>query len=290
MKLYPECGPCMLNRALLFCEGADEETKYRVVREVCRIFAEDFSAKASTTETAYRRNKAIEGLIKSRDPLKALKKESMEAAKKVYPLLEEHLAAVSDERGRFKTALKIALAGNIVEFGARDHKPNLARLAEEIFEVVSSPLSIDDSDKVYDRIRGSREVLYVTDNAGEAVFDKILIKEIQRYAKVSVAPLSRPVQDDASIEEIRDAGIDSLCPVIPRSDSIGVWFERCTEEFLERWDESDFIIVKGMGCYETLVDYPEKTGGRVALLMKAKCGPVARDVGVPLGGTVVKIL
>jgi uncharacterized protein with ATP-grasp and redox domains len=98
------------------------------------------------------------------------------------------------------------------------------------------------------------------------------------------------VQDDASVHEIKRVGLDKLAPIVARSDSIGVWFERCTKEFLKEWDEADFIIVKGMGCYETLCDYPKKTNGKVGLLMKAKCLPVAKDVGVPVGSAVIKIM
>ena len=106
----------------------------------------------------------------------------------------------------------------------------------------------------------------------------------------SIAPLSRPVQDDATIEEVRNAGLDRICKVILRGDFLGLWFERCTPDFLKKFDETDFIIAKGMGCYETLMDYPEKLTGRIGLLMKAKCLPVARDINVPLGSAVVKLL
>ena len=290
MKVYPESGPCMINRALLFCREGDEETRYKVVKEICGLFGKDFSRELTTTEIADRRNKLIEVITRDPDPMRGLKEESMREAEKVYPDAEEYVKNTKDHKERFKAALKFALAGNIVEFGARDHKPDLKKLREEIFSAARGPLAIDDSDKIYEKVRKAKEILYVTDNAAELVFDRILIKELQIYAKVFVAPLSKPVQDDASIKEAKETGIDRMCPIIPRSDSIGVWFPRCTKEFLKKWDEADFIIVKGMGCYETLTEYPEKTKGKVGLLMKAKCLPVATDIGVPLGGTVMKIL
>ena len=290
MKLYPECGPCMLKRTLLFCRNADEETKYKVVREVCRLFSENFSPELTTTQMADMRKTAIEKITNDPDPLKDLKDESILEAEKVYPKIESYIEKIKDPKKRFAAALKVALAGNIVEFGAQDHKVDLKMLEKEIFDVICGPLAIDDSDKIFEKVKKSKEVLYVTDNAGELIFDRILIKEILKYAKVNLAPLSRPAQDDASVAEAKKVGMDRLCPIIPRSDSIGVWFERCTPEFLKKWDEAGFIIVKGMGCYETLVDYPEKTAGKVGLLMKAKCNAVAKDAKVQLGGAVVKIL
>ena len=280
----------MLKRALLFCRNEDEETKYRVVREVCRMFSENFSPDMTTTRMADMRKRVVEKITKDPDPMKDLKDESIREGELIYPKLTAYVEKIADARHRFAAALKIALAGNIVEFGAQDHKVNLKMLEKEIFDVVCGPLAIDDSDKIFEKVKKSKEVLYVTDNAGELIFDRILIKEILKYAKVNLAPLSRPAQDDASVAEAKKAGMDRLCPMIPRGDSIGVWFERCEKEFLKKWDEADFIIAKGMGCYETLVDYPEKTGGKVGLLMKAKCDAVARDVKVPLGGAIVKII
>ena len=325
MKLYPECCACMLGRVLMFCSGQDEKTKYRVMKEVCRVFAENFSKDVTTTELAYLRNKAIEELIMDRDPMKELKDKSFRAAEKLYPKLEKYMEKISDDKvegnaddnvgdnaddkvegnaddktngkerfkvakERFKAALKIALAGNIVEFGARDHKPDLNSLEGDVFEIVEGDLAIDDTDRIYEMVKNSGEILYVTDNTAELIFDKIFIRELQRYATVIVAPLSVPVQDDASVAEAKRAGLDKMCDLIPRGDSIGIWFEKSTPEFLKKYDEVDLVIAKGMGCYETLVEYPEKTDGRVALLMKAKCVPVARDIGVELGGNVVKIM
>lgn len=290
MKLYPECGPCMLKRSLMFCANEDEETRYEVMKEVCRVFSENFSPETTTTEMAFRRNNVIERMIKDKDPMKELKDESIRAAEKVCPLVEGYLNKIKDPKKRFVASLKIALAGNILEYGAQDHRADLNRLWDEIIGVVEGPLAIDDITGIYEKMKKGGDILYVTDNAGELVFDKIFIKEIRKYANVSVAPLSKPVQDDAGVREIKNTGIDKLCPIIPRSDSIGVWFERCTPEFLKKWDDSDFIIVKGMGCYETLVDYPERTRGKVGLLMKAKCNAVAKDAKVPVGSAVVKIL
>jgi uncharacterized protein with ATP-grasp and redox domains len=290
MKLYPECGPCMLNRSLLFCRNGDEGDRYKVVRETCRIFAECFNENTTTTEAAHRRNESIKSITGDRNPMKDLKEESIQAAEKILPDLEGYVSVIRDDKKRFIICLKIALAGNIIEFGARDHAVDLKKLEREAFDVIEGPLSIDDSEKIYELVKKSKKILYVTDNSGELIFDIVLIKELQKYAKVIVAPLTTYVQDDASVHEIKRVGLDKLAPIVARSDSIGVWFERCTKEFLKEWDEADFIIVKGMGCYETLCDYPKKTNGKVGLLMKAKCLPVAKDVGVPVGSAVIKIM
>jgi damage-control phosphatase, subfamily I len=290
MKLYPECGPCMISRTLLFCRGADEETKYKVLKETCRIFGENFSGDLTTTQMADLRNQTAEKMLKNKDPLKDLKDHSIEEAEKAYPAIKEYLDNIPGEKERFVTALKIALAGNTIEFGSENHKPDLKKLKEEILGVVKVPLAIDDTSRIYQKAKKAKLIIYATDNSGELVFDRLFIKELQKCAKVIVCPLTVPVQDDASLDEIKKTGIDKMAMILPRSDSIGVWFERCTPEFIEKWEEADLIIAKGMGCYETLSEYPDRTKGKVALLMKAKCGPVARDIGVPLGSAVAKLI
>jgi len=290
MRLYPECIPCMLQRSLLFCEEENEEAKMRVAKKLCKLFSELISENMTTTAFAFERNKLIEEMIDKSDPMKKLKEESFYAAIKLYPKFKKLVDEEKDDRKRFRLAAKIALAGNIIEFGARDHKVNLGKLSAEILDVVNGNLAIDDLDKLFELARKAKEMLYVTDNAAEVVFDKIFIEELLKYAKVYVAPLSQPVQDDACTHETTKAGIDRICPIISRGNFIGIWFEKCTPEFLSKFDEADLIIAKGMGCYETLVDHPEKLTGKIGLLMKAKCLPVAKNIGVPVGSAVAKIL
>ncbi len=277
----------MIQRALLFCRNKNDRTRYGVAMEVCKLFSKEFPG-LTTTEMAYRRNKAIEKIIKDPDPLKDLKEESFNAAIRLYPFFERYVNRADSKKERFRKALIIALAGNIIEFGAMNHKVNLKKLKDEVFSVVEGRLAIDDINKIYSKVKNSKEILYVTDNAAELVFDKLFIDELKNYSKISVSPLSRPVQDDAWLEDIKRAGID--CEIIPRGDFLGIWFEKCTPKFIEKYNEVNLVIAKGMGCYETLVDYPEKAKGKVALLMKAKCTPVAKNIGIPLGGTVAKIM
>lgn len=290
MRLYPECVPCMLQRGMLFCENESEEAKMRAAKELCALFSLAASANTTTTAFAYERNKLIEKLIDNKDPMKALKEESFSAAERLYPRIRKLVAAEKNEKKRFRLAAKVALAGNIIEFGARDHNVNLKELEAEIMAVVEGHLEIDDLDRIYERARKAKSILYVTDNAAEVVFDKIFIEELMKYAKVYVAPLSRPVQDDAWTHETTKAGIDKMCPIIPRGDFIGIWLEKCTPDFRKKFDGADLIIAKGMGCYETLVDHPEKLTGRIGLLLKAKCVPVAKNIGVPVGSAVAKLL
>jgi len=282
----------MLERAILFCRNEKDKVKYEVIREICSLFGKKFSENLTTVELAALRNEIIERITKNKDPLREIKDESFRVAEKLYGKVERYIKRIKDERERFRKALMVALAGNIIEFGARDHKVNLKNLEEEIFSIIEKKPYVDDIDKVYDKFKKARKILYITDNVAELIFDKIFINEMRKYKgkRIFIAPLSRTVQDDAWVGDVKKAKIEGV-EIVPRGNYIGVWLEKCTKEFLERWDESDLIIAKGMGCYETLTEYPhEKTQGKVAMLFKVKCVPVSKHSNVPLGGSVVKII
>lgn len=275
---------------MIFCEKEDEEVKRKVMENLLKLFTEKFPEDISTTTLAYYRNKVIEDVTQNKDPMRDIKEESFSIASELYPVFKEYATGITEDRERFTVSLRIALAGNMLEFGARDHTPDLENLGEEIHRIIKTKPVVDETDRIYEKIRNSEKILYVTDNTAELVFDKIFIEELRSYSEVYISPLSRPVQDDATVEETKKLGMDEFCKIIPRGDSIGVWFEKTTPEFQRIYGEVDFVVAKGMGCYETLVDYPEKTGGKVALLMKVKCLPVARNIGVAVGSNVVKIM
>lgn len=277
----------MIQRVLLFCKNKDEKTRYRAVRAICKLFSEK-SHNSTTTEMAYRRNNAVEKIINDKDPMKDLKEESFNAALGICPMLKKYAKGEKNKKERFRKALMIALAGNIIEFGAMNHKINLKKLKDEIFSVIEGRLAINDIDRIYNKVKNSNEILYVTDNAAEVVFDKIFINELKQYSRVFISPLSRPVQDDACIEDVKRLGMG--CEIIPRGNFLGIWFKKCTPEFLKKYKEADLVIAKGMGCYETLVDCPGMAKGKVALLMKAKCIPVAKNLGVSPGSSIAGLM
>lgn len=292
MKLYPECASCMLQRALLFAEDQPEDIKFELVRRIASLYSKEFTSEKTTTELAYLRNKIVDELIGERDHMRKLKDRSLSIALNIYPKLKSILNSVKNEKERLFTAMKIALTGNLLEFGAKDHKPKLNNLEAEVMKCLEEKPYIDDSQFVLKKIMNSKNLLYVTDNTPELVFDKVFIEELSKHLKVFVSPLSKPVQDDASLREIKIVGIDKIpnVEIIPRGDFIGICFDRATPEFISVFNSSDFVIAKGMGCYETLVDYKDKLNKKVGILMKVKCSAVAKDISASIGASIIKVL
>ena len=134
----------------------------------------------------------------------------------------------------------------------------------------------------------AREVLYLADNVGEIVFDKLLIEKLKNYGvTVKVALKEKPILNDACISDALEVGLDDIAELVSTgTDSIGVIYEDLSPEFKEIFQKADMVIAKGLGNYEGLdeMDLGDKP---VFCLLNAKCQPVARDIGVKEGDNVV---
>jgi uncharacterized protein with ATP-grasp and redox domains len=177
---------------------------------------------------------------------------------------------------------RLAIAGNLLDAGS---KTRLAPedLAERLNSIWDMPLvgSVTDLFRAAD---SARRILYLADNAGEIVFDRLLIEALPAQ-KVTVAVRGVPVINDATLEDAETAGIPRIAMVIANgSDAPGTLLEECSEEFRDVFNRADLIIAKGQGNYETLSD----THKDVFFLLTVKCPLIAADIGAPVGALVVK--
>jgi len=128
-------------------------------------------------------------------------------------------------------------------------------------------------------------VLYLADNAGEVVFDRILAEEIPGNKEIIYAVRGKPIINDALIEDALACGIDKRARVVSSGvDAPGTILKYCSDDFLEIFEDAEFIISKGQGNYEALSDINKP----IYFLFKVKCPVIARHVGVKLGDIVLK--
>jgi uncharacterized protein with ATP-grasp and redox domains len=147
---------------------------------------------------------------------------------------------------------------------------------------------IDNTVELEKELEISKTVLYLADNIGEIVFDKILIEKIKEYdVDVTVALKEKPILNDACIEDALKIGLNKVAKLTSTgTDSIGIIKDDVSPEFMDLFNKSDMVIAKGLGNYEGLgeMDLEDKP---VYCLLNAKCNPVARDIGVNLGDNIV---
>jgi len=183
-----------------------------------------------------------------------------------------------------------AIVGNIMEFDLPDNPFNFSDLEQLILQA-EADLAIDDMAEVFEMAKNAKSVLYLTDNAGEIALDTLLVEELKNLgAHVTVAVKEAPILNDALLEDAEAVGMDKIADRIltTGSDSVGLFPEECSEEFLELYNSVDFVIAKGMGHAETLTELELPVSH--ALLLRSKCSTVAGHFGVLTGKNIAKIL
>ncbi|NPA37638.1 MAG: DUF89 family protein [Chlorobi bacterium] len=190
---------------------------------------------------------------------------------------------VNDSSDPFRMAAKLAVIGNVVDYGA--HSLNGDDVAEQIKSLIHNALKIDDTGELHERIKNAESVLYIGDNAGEIVLDKLFI-EVMNHSNVTFAVRGYPVINDITEEDAKQTGIDRLCKVISNGyDAPSTLLDHCSDEFLDAYNNAGVIIAKGQGNFEGLMDEKNE---KLFFLLMAKCKPIAGMLGVNKGDMLVK--
>jgi uncharacterized protein with ATP-grasp and redox domains len=201
--------------------------------------------------------------------------------RRVLSLLPEWRAKLDAAPDPLALAVRLAIAGNGVDLGSHKQAggPGLRR---SIQQALSEPL-MGDQEALRREVEGARSILYLADNAGEIILDRLLIERLGPE-RVTVAVRGAPVLNDATFADARTAGLDNLVEVVENgSDAPGTVIEDCSESFLRHLAEADLILAKGQGNYITL----GHETSNVFFLFKAKCRVMAEHAGVPLGAQVL---
>ncbi len=277
MKLYLDCYSCTLRQTLQACRsaGVPEKEQIGIMGKVMNILQE-VDPSAPPPEIAARMHKLIRDLTKCEDPYLELKQTSTKNALHLYAELKRK---ISEAKNPFDTAVRLSIAGNIIDFSIG----NDFDLPSVIQHVLAQPYAIDHTLELKDEIARAETILFLADNAGETVFDRLLIETLDKH--VIYAVKDAPVLNDATVEDAVMAGLDRVADVIScGARSPGTILNRCSEEFIKIYKQAGLIIAKGQGNCEALGE--EKKN--IFFLLQAKCDVLARDLGVPVGSIVAK--
>ena len=276
MKAYLDCYPCFFSQALKTARmiTADEKKIHSILVEVSRVLP-TLSFEATPPEIGKEVYRIISDMTGVDDPYRHLKESCTRQALSLYPELKRLIESSED---RILSALKVAIAGNIIDFGANAEFD----IKRDVDIILSQDLAIDHSEALCRALDEAQNVLYVADNAGETVFDKLFIEEIGK--RIVYVVREKPVINDAVHRDALAAGIDRVAEIISSgTDAPGTILDLCSEEFLDVYRSSDLIISKGQGNYEGLSEEARP----IYFLLKAKCPVIARDIGVEMGSIVV---
>jgi uncharacterized protein with ATP-grasp and redox domains len=213
------------------------------------------------------------------DPYLELKNRYNRLALEILPDLEQRVA---DSPDPFETAVRLSIAGNIIDFGVNATLDE-GTVQQTIARSLTDPLDHQALDQLQTAVTEANDILYLGDNTGEIVFDRLLVEQLPTD-KVTFAVRGAPILNDALIADAQAAGLTDLVEVIDNGvDVPGTIIELCSPAFHERFDKADLIIAKGQGNFETLSD----TEKDIFFLLQPKCAVLAQHLSCELGRLVV---
>jgi len=277
MKTYLDCIPCFMHQSLRAGRLAtkDELIIKQLLDEtgdfVKRIPMEKTPAEVG--EFIYAKVREITGV---KDPYKEIKTKSIAEAKVMIPTLKSIL---EKSENRLLTAIRMAIAGNVIDFGM-NRKINLT---EDVYYNLGKDFAQLDFKAFTKHLAKAETILYIGDNAGESVFDRLLIEEMGKKTFYAVREV--PVINDVVFEDAIESGLGEVAEIISSgSRAPGTKLSSCNSNFKKLFKEADLIISKGQGNYEGLSD--EKRP--VFFMLKAKCHVIASELGVNENDIVLK--
>lgn len=280
MNFYIDCVPCMVRQTVdavrLVTDRADVQAA--ALKDVLSALMEvDYGKPAPVM--ARRVHRIIRSHVKQSDPYWKIKQISNAEALELYPELKRR---VSESADPFETAVRLAIAGNIIDYGVNNNLDNQT-IGRTIGDALSADISSEELSLLSESVAQAKSILYLADNAGEIVFDRMLIEQMP-LEKITLAVRGAPTINDATLADAEAAGLTGLVPVIDNGTDIpGTVLEECSPAFKETFANADLVISKGQGNLETL----HGVNKNICFLLLVKCPLIARELDRSVGTMVI---
>ncbi|MEB3883062.1 ARMT1-like domain-containing protein [Lyngbya sp. CCY1209] len=276
MRTYIDCISCFLKQAQSAVTIAVDDPSRR--EQVMGEVLEDVSRMnfdRSTVEIGAEIHRTLREASGNPDPYREIKDRSNRRMLALYPHFSQQIQSAEDP---LEMAVRMAIAANIIDFGA------IQNLDEETIDNVMSeasaiPLDRAAVEQLRREVERAETILYLGDNAGEIVCDRLLIEQLPRE-KITFVVRGNPVLNDVTMVDAEAVGMTKIVPVIDNGfDAPGTVLEFCSPEFRDRFQAADLIIAKGQGNYESLSDNQQN----IFFLLKAKCPVIAKEFNSSVG-------
>lgn len=283
MKIHTDCLACIENQAHRVCDILHVNASQRKdIIALAQQHIQHFDFNLTPPHNATPLYEAMARYLRVDDLYADIKRESSLMAEKFLPLCEEEIANSSEP---LLSATKTAVAGNVIDLAS----VMMYDLKEELAKVYHTPFAINNFDALHQSLSVAKSVVYLADNAGEEIFDKVYIRTLKKlFPNLDVYYFVRgkPIINDLTCNDALASGMDEVATIVDSGvPTPGLTLEYMNENAKEIFEKAECIISKGMGNYECLGD---TQGYPIFFLFKVKCSVVARSVGAQLGDIVCK--
>ena len=261
--------------------GADDEDTHRKVLDSVASMLPKFPLHVTPPEIAQHVYAIVADITGNKDPCYEAKRQANQLTLSLYPHFKK---VVTNSNDPLLAASKLAIAGNVIDLAPQSNYGDIKSIAEL---ALVSPLGIDDYEEFKRSIGNSSHILYLGDNAGEIVFDRILIEEVRRIKgfEIHFVVREKPIINDVTLHDAISTGMDKVAKIISNgSDAPATILSQCSLQMLQLYHSADMIIAKGQGNYESLSDEAKN----IFFLLRVKCPVIARLLKARVGDAILK--
>ncbi|WP_455391635.1 damage-control phosphatase ARMT1 family protein [[Eubacterium] cellulosolvens] len=287
MKVSPECVPCLLNRLLYETNLVDPSCAGTVMKEACGILGTDLTTEICSAELATRVHRRTYEILGCRDPYEKLKKIAMAVCLR---LEEKAKALIKQSSYRLHTAVLCAIVGNVLDFGIVGGMTSPDDLVASFDSIYNEGLGYDDTKNAERYLVPGAKIVYLADNCGEIVFDKLLCLELKNYGvEIIFVVKGEPILSDATLVEAEQIALGEVVDKIITTGkyAVGLDFKNIPPVLETALLDADLIVSKGMANLEAL---SETNFRPIWYLLRTKCNPVSEAIGEPRNLNVAKII
>lgn len=283
MNITPECLHCLYGQALKSARliGCDETTTKAILDAAAKRVIELDVDSVPPPVAAVPIYADIARLTGLKDPIAAYKQTSTRLAASQIAAARQRIERSDNP---LLTALRAAIAGNVLDFGSQKQ----FELSAELDRVFEAPLAVDDSANLLEKLKTAQTVLVLGDNAGEHLFDNLLLETLAKIYPDQhrfYATRGQPAINDITFDEAKNDGLGEFATLIDSGvDTPGIVLDRASGEFGELFGRADVVIAKGMGNYECLEGCKNEN---LFFLFKIKCSVVAAATAQPEGSLII---
>jgi uncharacterized protein with ATP-grasp and redox domains len=261
-------------KASRIANASNKQTK-DILSAVGQLF-KDLPMDAPPPFTGEKVYNIVSKITNNADPYESIKLKNIKKCKSLVPHLQDLIDRSEDP---LLTAIRIAIAGNVIDHGVNREFD----IEQAIEDILKQEFAYFDYEKFKSQLDTVDEILYLGDNSGESVFDKLLLKQLGK--KVIYAVKENPIINDTTQKEAGLIGINDLASVISSgSNAPGTILDTCSQEFRDIFNNSSMIISKGQGNFEGL----SEEDAPIFFLLRAKCPVIARDLDVEIDSIIFK--
>ena len=257
------------------------------MREACGILNSDLSGEICSAELATDIHKRTYELLGTKDPYVEIKELAMRVG---LQLENKAKTIINQSEDKLRAAILCSIVGNVLDFGIAGGLNTPEELVASFDQIYDEGLGYDNTENIKKYLKKDAEIVLLTDNCGEIVFDRLLCHELKKYeVKIILVVKGEPILSDATLKEAQDIKMIEVVDKIINTGvyAVGLAVNKMPTELEDHLKDADLIISKGMGNFEALSETNLKP---VFYLLRTKCAPVATALRLPKNINVAKLI